>query len=241
MRGLVTAFRTLTILPVPGRDSDKLSSSLPYFPLVGLFLGMITMGAVKGAALLFSWSAGTAVLCVVLPALLTRGLHLDGLADTFDALGARSRERRLEIMKDPHIGSFGVIALLLVLLLKFVAFQRIIERQEELLIPVAFVASRTAMVVLAVWLPYARATAGTAELFVKGATWIHLVVALVLGALASLASSSLLGPLFVAGAAAGALMLGFWMKKAFGGVTGDLLGMSSEMIETMALIAIAVV
>ena len=87
LRGLVTAVRTLTILPIPGRDAERLTASLPWFPFVGALLG----GAVYGLGLLVglaaggSWPTGSAVVMVAAGAWLTRGLHLDGLADCADA------------------------------------------------------------------------------------------------------------------------------------------------------------
>lgn len=239
MRGLITAVRTLTIIPLPGRDSENFSSSLVYFPLVGWLLGMIVMWAGMLAGKWQAWPAGQAVVCVALSAFLTRGLHLDGLADVFDSLGAHTRERRLEIMKDPHIGTFGVVALVVIMLAKFAAYERLMTGCGMLLVPVAFVVSRYVQVALAVCLPYARDTGGTAEHFVKGATAVHLLVASLLGAIACFIAGMMEGVLYLAGGLILAGILARWMKSMFGGVTGDLLGMSSEVTETATLLTMA--
>src|SRR5919106_2527759 len=120
MRTLRVAFGLLTTLPVklpedwsPG-DSGR---AAVWYPLVGLAIGALTWLAWKGAAFLFPpWIAG--VITLIAWVALTGGLHLDGLADCCDGLLASTTvERRLEIMKDPHMGAFGVIGLILVLFL----------------------------------------------------------------------------------------------------------------------------
>lgn len=124
---LAVAIRFLTLIPLPGgatADDDfsrSITRSMRWFPLVGLIIGLITLAV--------GWAAGwlwdplvRAALVVVSSAMLTSGLHLDGLSDTFDAtMSWRSRERMLEIMKDSRIGAMGAMALIAVFLLK-VAF-----------------------------------------------------------------------------------------------------------------------
>ena len=108
----------LTAVPVPARVEAATRGVLPWAPLIGLLLG----GAATGAAVLgtrwISPLAG-AVLAVTVLALLTRGLHLDGLADTADGLGPlRGRDRALEVMHRGDVGPFGVVTLVLTLLLQ---------------------------------------------------------------------------------------------------------------------------
>jgi adenosylcobinamide-GDP ribazoletransferase len=119
---LVAAVRLLTVIPVPfSRDvsARAMSQSAAFFPLVGLGIG----GAVAGVA----WAASlvlppivAAGLVLLAGVVLTGALHLDGLADTADGLfGGRTPERRLEIMRDPHVGVFGAVAIGAALILKF--------------------------------------------------------------------------------------------------------------------------
>jgi adenosylcobinamide-GDP ribazoletransferase len=238
MRGLVTAVRTLTVVPCPGRDADNFASSLPFFPLVGGCIGVV-VAAVAAAFYRLDWvGSGPGVVAVVIAALLTRGLHLDGLADTFDALGGgRTPARRLEIMKDPHTGAFGVVAIVGDFLLKAAAINLLVCYGWRW-VALPFLAGRTAQVVLAVVLPYARATTGTAEGFVRAARPHHLVTALVVATALGLA---LAGPWSAVVLAAGLLiaaLLALWMRRVFGGVTGDLLGMANETVETLLLLAL---
>src|SRR5689334_3119978 len=89
-----------------------------WYPLVGLVIGAITWLVWKGAELVFPRFV-TGILALIVWVTLTGGLHLDGLADCFDGLfSSLTPERRLEIMKDPHVGAFGVIGLILILVLK---------------------------------------------------------------------------------------------------------------------------
>lgn len=123
MGGLWLALGFLTRLPVPTVqpfDPAQLARSVVWFPVVGLLIGALVMGAAWLGSQrdpLLGALAGLLVWVAV-----TGALHLDGLADSCDALGAahRDRERFLAVLADPHLGAFGVVALLLQLLAKFV-------------------------------------------------------------------------------------------------------------------------
>ena len=236
-RGLITAMRTLTTLRVPGRDAEDFASALPWFPLVGGLLGAVLCGVAWCAGVWFHWPEAGALLVLVLGFLLTGGLHADGLADAADGLlGTRDREKALRIMKDPTIGAFGTVALICVFLAKWVCLVRLLEHGRVAWIVVAYIVSRTVQVDLAVSQPYARAEGGSAAGFVQGAAMRHVVAALVVAAL-------LLWPLPTRGMVFAALMLGLLLERWFGircqrrigGITGDLLGACSELIETAAL------
>ena len=232
MRALVTAIRTLTLLPVPGKDSASLASALPFFPAIGVLIGALVILGLYGAHLT-GWVAGAGTVAMILSVWLTRGLHVDGLADVMDALGAsRDRERRLEIMKDPHTGAFGVMAIVADLLLKAVALGQLAALGHWSLALIPFIVSRTAQVLLATTLPYARAEGGKAALYVQEARLYHLILALLAAVAFCLAASELAGLLLLLQGLVIAFLLRLWMKHHFGGVTGDLLGASSELIET---------
>ena len=237
MRSLVTAVRTLTLIPMPGRDTDSFARSLPWFPAVGAVLGFASWGA---AWLLRAWPEAAALAAVATLAVFTRGLHLDGLADWADSLGIlRDRARALEVMKDPRTGSFAVIALVLVLLTKWAAIARLAQAGAAEWIVAAVVVSRWAQVEMAVSLPYARAEGGTASAFVAEAKLSHRLLALVTAA-------AIMGSLFgVSGALAMSVgwicctVFGAWCRRRYGGATGDLLGACSELVETALLLGAA--
>ncbi|MEI6166125.1 MAG: adenosylcobinamide-GDP ribazoletransferase [bacterium] len=232
MRPLITAIRTLTILPVPGKDAASLAKALPFFPAIGVLLGALIILALYVASLT-GWFVGAGVIAMMASVWLTRGLHIDGLSDVMDALGAsRIRERRLEIMKDPHTGAFGVMAIVADLLLKAVALSHLAALGQWSLALVPFIISRTAQVLLATTLPYARLEGGKAAAFVQEARPYHLVLALVAAVAFCLAASGLAGLILLMQGLVIAFLLRLWMKHHFGGVTGDLLGASNEIIET---------
>ena len=118
MISFYAALQFLTIVPWPRRrvySADELGSAAIFFPVIGFLLGLVL--ALVNAALEPVASAGlSSVILVAVLALLTRGLHLDGIGDTFDGLGAGGdRERMLRVMDDSHTGTFGVIAIVLLL------------------------------------------------------------------------------------------------------------------------------
>lgn len=251
-RGIVTAFRTLTCVPVPGRDADDLASSLLWFPLVGAALGGIlygvsfmvelALGGMAGSTIgpVQAWPEGLAFGIVVLGAVLTRGLHLDGLGDWADGFASMApRKRVLEIMKDPTLGTFGVLALICVLGAKWLAVIRLLETGTGIWLVGAYVISRTVQVELACTLPYARSEGGTGASFVTNATAVHRFGAWGL----ALLLLALLGPAGPVGLIVGvgvAKLLAVGFRRRVGGVTGDLLGATSEITETVLLMAAAV-
>jgi adenosylcobinamide-GDP ribazoletransferase len=219
-----------------------MAASLPWFPCVGLVLGAGLYGLtlLAGLSPWGIWAEGVAFVVVGGGVFLTRGLHLDGLADAADAWGSlASREKMLLIMKDSRVGTFGVLALVLILGAKWVAVARLVESGTAVWIVAAYVISRTAQVELAVALPYARAEGGTARGFIKDARGVHRIAA---WTLALVIVAALTGPLGAVALIAGWLVaraLGWRFMKMLGGVTGDLLGATSELVETTVLLVCA--
>ncbi len=250
MRGLVGAFRTLTLLPVPGPESRPGASGVVWFPLVGAVLGIA--GWTLAAGLLRPGTSAreplgfllVGALVVVLWAWLTRGLHLDGLADLADGLGGGwTRERVLEIMKDSHVGSFGVLALAGTMILKSAAAGALCASGGLLWVGVAPILGRWAMVAQACLHPYARPGGGTAADLVRQAGPAHLLKA---SALTLVLSAGMILPGTwprLAGVLGGAILVtaltGLMARRRIGGVTGDVLGATCELAETSALVAAA--
>jgi adenosylcobinamide-GDP ribazoletransferase len=172
-------------------------------------------------------------LALVVEVVLTGALHLDGLADTADSLGARTRERALEVMRDPRIGAFGAAAVALALLVKATVVAGLLVRGGTLVSLVAAGAlGRAAVLPLAAALPYARPEGGLSER-------IGPVSALVGGAIASGVAVGLAGAIgagMLAAAAGTTVLLGIGYRRRFGGVTGDTLGAAAELSGLAALI-----
>jgi adenosylcobinamide-GDP ribazoletransferase len=240
IKGLTAAIRTLTVIPIPGRESSELSSALPWFPVVGLLLGgILWLSGLAWALLPFpQWPAGCAMLLVLLNVMLTRGLHMDGLADWADSIGGFGREKRLAIMKDTSLGAFGTLALILAMMIKWAVFERLISSATFLWIVPVMIISRAMLVELTTTMPYARSGDGMARPFIEKATGNQRRISFTIALMLCLLS----------GPAGAALFILAWMitmifrtycHKNFGGITGDLLGAASEIIEISLLTACA--
>jgi adenosylcobinamide-GDP ribazoletransferase len=241
MKSLVAALRLLTIAPIPGvwgSAEEDLARSLPWFPIVGLGGGVVA----AGLAWAMAWAAppliSAAVLVVVLAGF-SGCLHLDGLADTADGLlSSRPRERKLEIMRDSHIGAMGVIAIVGVWSLKFAALASVMPEQLWAAVLIMPLAGRCAIVVQMAILPYARTT-GLASVFYRRPRRLAAVWAA--GFLAAVAWGLLrLRGLMVWGACvAAALVFSCYVYRRIGGATGDTLGAVCEIVETLPALMLA--
>ena len=236
LRGLVTALRTLTLLRVPGKDTDHFSQALYWFPAVGLLLGAIQ--AVAGYLILIVFGNEIAAAAVLFTGIImTRGMHADGFADVADGFfGGGSVEARLRIMKDPAVGSFGVTALILLILFKWILLVELLAQDLYSWIVSGIMLARLVQVFLASTFPYARKEGGTASAFVKGAGISHVLLALSFSVAALLTVSN--ANLVFSGIALLISMMssgiaGFMSMKKIRGVTGDVLGASSEITEVM--------
>ena len=242
LESLITAIRTMTILPVPGREAERPADAFYFFPLIGELIGGAVLLTAWIAAGKFGWTIGAAFAGVLVIVFLTRALHLDGLSDTVDAFFAASaRERRLEIMKDPHIGAFGAAAIVLALLCKTVSLERLCSTGHWGWIILPIVLSRTVMVFVAVILPYARVEGGKAKIFFTGAKPAHLWVAGAVALLFCCLHAGSIGLVVAAAALAMGLMMIRWMKHNFAGATGDLLGFAGETTECALYFLLALV
>jgi adenosylcobinamide-GDP ribazoletransferase len=246
MNGLITALRTLSILPIPGKDAEDASQSLIWFPVAGLLLGLILFFVAIFPEFFTEtgevWVEGLAVLLLIGSIILTRAIHLDGLADWSDAAwGAHTKEDTLRIMKDSSIGTFGSAALICILLAKYACFVALLDTGGKNWIIIAYVVSRTAQVWMAASNDYARED-GTGSAFIKGASRSHALRAAVLCGIIVLVATQPLtfrSLILSAGAMVTAALFvslfGMYCRKRIGGVTGDLLGTCNELTETIVL------
>jgi adenosylcobinamide-GDP ribazoletransferase len=208
-----------------------------YFPLVGLGVGGAS-GLVFLAASIVLPRTVAAVAALALAALLTGGLHLDGLMDAADGLfGPAGRERRLEVMRDPRLGSFGLIAGVLVMLGDFAALSSLAPRTGFLALLLSGGLSRLAMLAVLVALPYVRSAGlGVSARGPAGALDIGL------GAVCVLIPALLVGSRAIGAAVAaalGALAVGLLAWRRLGGATGDIYGATVEVSQLGALVAFA--
>ncbi|RNL70849.1 adenosylcobinamide-GDP ribazoletransferase [Streptomyces sp. I6] len=253
LAGIRFAFGTLTVLPVRVTrwDRDTARAGMRWAPLAGLAVGLCA-GAAGGLLLLLG--AGplfAAVASAAVPAALTRGLHLDGLADTADGLGSgRPAEDALRIMKQSDIGPFGVTTLVFVLLAQVAALYELYGRGWEYGVTAAAAAGAAARLALTLAartaVPAARpeglGAMVAATVPARQALGIALLVTTGFAAWGTLFGgygAPRLALAVLAGAAAAELLLRHCVRR-FGGVTGDVFGGVAETAATAALIALAV-
>ncbi|MFW5893696.1 MAG: adenosylcobinamide-GDP ribazoletransferase [Verrucomicrobiota bacterium] len=240
---LVTAMRTLTALPVPGTDTEDAVEALPWFPVVGALLGGLAFALDWGLRISLGWDdpGMRAFVLVLFGVVATRGLHLDGVADWADGFwGGFARERTLAIMKDHNLGAFGTTALVLVLLGKWAALSACLGAGRPEAVIVAFCLARWAQVDLAVSLPYARAEGGTGLAFIERSRSVHLALAgIVAGILVFLTLPVRPAAVALVAAVASSRLFALWYRRRLGGVTGDLLGNTSEWTEVLVLALLA--
>ncbi|MDR2199479.1 MAG: adenosylcobinamide-GDP ribazoletransferase [Deltaproteobacteria bacterium] len=236
---LRNAVAFLTILPVgeKGRLSPADFGRLPaYYPAAGLVLGFLLLLFFKLLKLVDLSFGLSAILVTALLIILTRGFHLDGLADSMDALFShKSREEMLLIMKDSHQGTFGVLAIVLDCFLKASLLESLLQRPDYwaplLLFPVW---GRLSSSTVSAFSRYARAGGGLARHAVELSGFGEFLTAFGLTLVISLACGF---PAFLTALAVFLLSLVLvWLwEKALRGVTGDLLGAGCEICEIFSL------
>jgi adenosylcobinamide-GDP ribazoletransferase len=236
----LAAVAFLTRLPV-GRVAlgrEDVARGAVLFPLVGAGIGaLVGLVAAESDARLTPFLA--AALAVALEAVVTGAIHLDGLADTADGLGAPTRERALAIMREGTVGAFGVVAVALDLLLKTAAVAAIAGGRDPVLaLAATFALGRAAPLALAALFPYARPEGGAGAALAGGAGRAWLAAGVVLGVGLALVAVGPRALLLVAGAAAGTAALA-GVARRLGGVTGDVLGAAAELATTLALVGAA--
>ena len=240
---IVTAFRTLTIIPVPGKETNEFPLSIIGFPLVGLFLG--------GVVWLFyfvtqSWAAHVVptfvLLALVLESFFTGALHLDGLGDCADAFpGKRDQKLILEILKDSRMGTFGVCAIVFDLLMKFLLWNLLFERAQSSIIVISLLLSRTMQGCLLVTMPNAR-KGGIASAFAGNHFLRHKILAVLMLALVSVfciifSPTAVISLASLLSASIAALLWALYCRKKIGGITGDCLGALNELVELAVLLS----
>lgn len=233
----LSAVQFLTIIPCGRRTGFDARAALPFFPLVGLLIGAVLMGIHTLSGL---WWPGpvVALLDFVGLAVLTGGLHLDGLADTADGLyGQRTPEQSMAIMKDSRIGAMGTISVICCLAAKWAGLAHIVGPAPIWLFLVPAYA-RAAVLFGTKFLPYGRTDGGTGHAFFQTPVGIKDFWGFGLLAGISLFSLRALVGLNLGFAVTVFAILG-WYRKKIGCITGDMLGATIEVTETVLFLIAA--
>ena len=246
IKSFIIAFAMYSKIPVPKCEwkEEDMKYVFCFFPLVGVVTG----------ALVFAWNylcfhmdfPEILRICITgaIPIMITGGIHIDGFMDTMDALHSyRDREKKLEILKDPHIGAFSVIMLLLYSLICLGAMALVSERDAVAVFCIVFVLARCLSGLGAIG--FKSAKEGTLRLLARSSSGMPVFIVLVLESLICLAGMAFLNPFMAAGILVTALLTAVYYylktKKEFGGVTGDTAGFFLLILERNSLIVIAVI
>lgn len=240
---LRVAIGFLTVLPMPVKGEFKpadMGKAMAFFPVAGAVIGGVLISVDILLSSILPMVVVDFILIAIL-ALITGGLHLDGLADTCDGLyGGKTREDALAIMKDSRIGAIGAVGLIIIVGLKYMALHEVpqpLKYSALLLMPML---SRWSMVLMAGLSDYARLTKGTGKDFVETVTPLVLLTATIFACIAAGVLMGWTGGLVILFTGGVTLIGVVYFKKRLGGVTGDVLGAVNEVNEVMVLLFILI-
>jgi adenosylcobinamide-GDP ribazoletransferase len=234
------ALQFLTLFPWPRRPdrlASEVGSSAIFFPVIGFLLGLVLV-LINFLLAPFASPGLSSVVLVSVLALLTRGLHLDGVGDTFDGLGAGGdRERMLSIMDDSHTGAFGLIAIVLLLFFKIHAIDSMDNERWRALLA-APILGRWAMVLLGY--RSAAAKPGLGSTLIDHLKTKHVVFATFIALILAAAILHGTGIAIMIWIAIFAFASKQYLHRRLGGVTGDTFGAVGELSETSVLVILAI-
>lgn len=234
------ALAFLTRLPggIHPASPQELAAVVPWFPVVGLLVGVLSGGVYLALSAVVAPLVAAAV-TFAFSALITGGFHEDGLADSFDALsGGWDKEQRLAILKDSRHGTFGVLSLVLISVIKISALAELNDRRAVLALVVAHCAGRAGAVALMGIAPSVRED-GLGASYTRGLGVVPAVVGSAVGVAVSIAAFGLDSAVVLAVLVAAVAVVGLWAWRKIGGVTGDLLGASEQVGEAAILVTVA--
>ncbi len=245
----INAVQFLTAFNVSKKHTiseGDLAESMVYFPIIGFLIGFILNTFDKAFSWVLPQSVSNALLLLI-SVLITRALHIDGLADTFDGMmGGRDPESRLAIMKDSRLGTAGALSIMFLLLVKYLCFNNLFENEKVAALLVAPMLARWSQTLMVYNVEYSREH-GMGKAFVghlrSGSLTAASLVALALSAFVVVRLDVHSFVLFLA-LLASAFLLTVLAKRYFarklGGVTGDAIGAVSELNEVLVLLLFVV-
>jgi adenosylcobinamide-GDP ribazoletransferase len=213
---------------------------MAFFPLVGLLIGLLLCLGYYLLSLIFPKQL-VLWLTIGILAFLTRGLHLDGLADAVDGLASGgSRENILEVMRDSRIGPFGVISLIFLIGAKYFALNQIVNSSIYSSLILMAVFGRNSMVLVCYRSPYARSGEGLGRPFSENLRFLEMGISFFLAFGIALLLTGIKGGLIFLGVGLFSLAYRSFFIKRLGGITGDILGAANELTELLSLLLLVI-
>ncbi len=241
MRSFLASLQFLTSIPVPGRRDFSLETpgrSTGYFPIIGVIIGLILAG-LSWLFGLFLPSGVTSALLITFMVIVSGGLHLDGFADTCDGIGGqKTASDRWRVMSDSRAGSFGVISVVLLLLVKYSALNSVPGQSLIITLVMMPMLGRWAMVYAILAYPYAKPT-GMGAAFKQGTSWPRFTAATTFTAVAVMLIAQLIGLAIMFVAWVVTLTAAAYFRNKFSGLTGDNYGAINEISEVGVLLFIS--
>jgi len=242
MKSLFLAFQFLTIIPIKIKkiNEKELSRSIAYYPVIGLLLGLFLLCANKLLLILNLENFASSILLIVFLAIITGGIHLDGLADTADAFFSRkNKDEMLKIMRDPHIGVMGVVSIICVFLLKISFLCSVNISLKPISLLLMCILSRWSMVFLIFLFPYARQD-GKAKIYIQGCNYKIFFMATMLTLIFIGLAWKIRALLIFILVLFFVYTIGKFISRKIDGITGDTIGAVNEIVETLVLLLVLI-
>lgn len=243
---MLIALAMYSRIPVKHADwkEENMRYSLCFVPLIGVLIGALNFLLWKAAAWLSAGNMLYACAACCVPVFVTGGIHMDGFCDTVDAVSScRTKEKRLEILKDPHIGSFAVIDVCCYFLLLAGALSAMTRWQTVCVTGLSYVLSRCVGCIMAVTMKNAR-NDGSLFTFTSAASRSTTAAVLTAVLLLTVGIGAFIDPVTTLFMALGTVFAaGYAVRMAkgqFGGVTGDIIGFSIQLTELAAIVTASV-
>lgn len=230
----LNALMFYTRIPVPKSviySETALSKAFRYFPLIGIIVGAAGAGCLILANMVMPYSLSV-LLAISVMVLLTGGIHEDGIADFFDGFGGgRSKESILRIMRDSHIGTYGVVTLILLIAFKYTALTAIPIERAPLVLICAHTISRVFPILMVRISSYARGDESKSQHTRQGIDTKTLVIAILFGVIPLSFMGYIFTAIYITVSAIILMLLRLYLHRKIGGFTGDTLGALQQFTE----------
>ncbi|HUI68346.1 MAG TPA: adenosylcobinamide-GDP ribazoletransferase [Nitrospirota bacterium] len=238
IKNFINAVEFLTIFTISRKHDvteGDLAKSVVYFPFVGFLIGVILNYSDKALAWTVPPTIANALLLIML-VLITRAIHIDGLADTLDGImGGHDRTSRLEIMKDSRLGTAGALGIVLLLLVKYLCFNNLFDNDKASALLTAPMLGRWSQILMVFRANYGREQ-GMGSAFVGHLRVSGMISASAVALGLAVFVSGIWAAILISSVALFTIVCRWYLVRKLGGVTGDAIGAVSELNEALTLL-----